>query len=362
MFPQILWFSLQDAKKAPVRVLLGALIVIATILGLLQLQSRLFPSMQRKTPEQPVSASEPTPVPKTGTFVDDISGTVLFLRSQALYELTLPDRTIRQIVGLRPSEVTYFLPMRPVWSLDGHYLVVMADTSHLYVSEYDTGKFVGSFTLREPLRAGQQVVPSIDPSDEILAIGVADPEGIREESVLFATLATQKELGFYPHCSARGIWLPRVGYVLRCSLAETANVNVIQFEPASSSMFPLTQESKSLSYSLIDAYGGNSVLALRKRGTVSDLVTLSLAGKIVSLPSSFLPKNVSPVQFAFAEDALKRRIEKELHISGVANVSVASSNDWLVYETSEGLFANTIKLDQPSFALGPGSLPSIRPY
>jgi hypothetical protein len=369
MFPKPPEKILQDTKNVRrslvmdtnIQKLIALMLIGVIVLGLMSFTKYASPKIEPPK-EKAVQASEPTPLPQTNTFVDKLVGTIVYLRDGKLFEYQLPDRKEKQIVGLRPSEeIQHFIRQRPAWSQTGRFLGVMVDASHVYVSEYDTGKFVGSFALRSPLRENQEIVLSFDPADEVLSIGVDSKTGIVEESALFYTLLSQKELGFYPHCSARGSWLSGVGYVLRCQLADAASLNLIRFDPSSSTMIPLTPERNGLRYQIIGEYAEKHILALRTINGREDLVSISRIGKVESISTATLPKGVTPAQVANPRVSLMRRIESTLYVTGVVNVSVSTDSDWLIYETAEGLFLNTLSLKEPSFFIGKGSLPVIRP-
>lgn len=370
MFPRPPKRLLQDTNNAHHSLVMGSnvqkliilLVIVVIVLGLFSFARDLQHPVKTPPAQKEVQASEPTPRPKTNTFIDNVFGTLVYMRDGQLFEYQFPDRREKQIVGLRPSEeVSKFATQPATWSQRGRFLAVMADTAHVYVSEYDTGKFVGSFALRSPLKDSQRLVLSFDPADEVLAIGVDSGTGINDERVLFYTLFSQKELGFYPHCGVHGVWLTGTGYVLRCQIENTASINLVRFEPTSSTMIPLTRERTGLSYKLIGEYSEGMLLALRTNNGQQDLITLSKTGKISPVATSLLPKGVTASQFANASESLKRRIEAELHVSGVKGVSVATDKEWIVYETADGLFANTLTLKEKSFFLGKGTLPVIRP-
>ncbi|MEP7166534.1 MAG: hypothetical protein ABI758_00975 [Candidatus Woesebacteria bacterium] len=367
MSPSVSEDLLQDTKVVQRTVvipkktilLLLVLIFLTVSIGLIKLRLQ-----STKVTTQVPSLSEGLSVAvPTGTFVDTVTGTVVFLKDDQLFEYLLPTRTLRQLVGVRDEkEVDQFTPIQPTWSPDGSLLAVMDDSSHVTLTEYQTGKLRGSLLLREKLSNGKKGVLSIDPSSEVLAVGITGSEEVAMQTLEFFALATGKSLGVYPRCETHGVWLRSLGFLTKCALGEVESVVLIQFHPASSSMVPLTKESATVRYTLIDQYEPEKAIAIRTTQETRDLVTISVSGKVQEVPPKDYPKNLDVAQFVDIYSALAARIEKETGLMGVKNISVASTNDWMVFETDAGLYVAPVSLKEKPYFIGLGTLPSIRPY
>ncbi len=367
MLPNSTENILQDTKNVPdtpvprqtnTRRLIAILIVILVI----GFTIRAFAFKQ--TPSAPgISQSVATtasPAPFTDTFVDTIFGTLVFYRHGSLVSLDLPTRSEHIIVGVGAnSEVKLDDSFAPVWSPDGTKLAVVTGDHKIVVTQFDTGAFVGSFPL--PASASQKNARiSIDPASEVLAIASTSESG-SDQSVRFFSLLTQKELGVYPKCSGNGAWMTGIGFAMSCDVADTHSIVLIRFEPNSSVMTPLLRETSQAKYQIIDEYKPGILLVLRSRGTQKDLITLAGNGALTTIPPTQYKSVIDVEKIANAQSALMTRIQTTLQTHTVDDVTIASDNSFVVYQTDEGLFAVKLDLKDTPYRLSDGTLARLRP-
>ncbi len=344
-------------------VFLFVLLLLTIALGLY----KFSPKSPSRNEETAATTAESTPLEPTNTFVDSLFGTIVFFRDQSVYEYQLPTRSMHQLIGVKQEkekeeEVESFIQTRPVWSRDGKYLALIGDSSHVVLSEYETGKLVGSFPLHEKVSEAIQTTLSIDSASQVLAVGFSHALGVTGESLQFFSIEAKKELGVYPRCEAKGIWITGVGFVTKCALGDVESIVLIRFQPDSTTMVPLTKETTSTKYTLIDEYDQGTVIAIRKQNEKQDLVTISPTGKIQALASKNYPKGVELSSLVDIYASLATRIEKATGLSGVKNVSVATTNNWMVFETKDGIYVAQMSLAEKPYFIGKGTLPSVRPY
>jgi hypothetical protein len=239
---------------------------------------------------------------------------------------------------------------------------VMDDTGHVALIEFQTGKLHASLTLREKSAEGTQIRLTIDPSSQVLAVGMSQDENVAGQSLEFFSLESGKSVGVYPRCRALGIWLTGTGFMTKCALGDVESVVLIQFQPSSTTMVPLAKETSSTKYTLLDEHGTATAVAIRTTSGKQDLVTLSSTGKIQVLPPQEYPRGTDLSLLSDIYGALAARIEKETGLTEVKNISVATSNDWMVFEAKDGLYIGQMTLTEKPYHIGVGSLPSIQPY
>lgn len=359
---------LQDTKnvrgtlvKSKNRTLFFVFILFAiAFIGLVTIRYRQT-ARQAVMTQSAAEASEPTPVPLTNTFVDALFGEFIHFQGGSLQSVHLPDRTTRTIVGVGDkNEIALDDSIVPVWSPDGRYLAVATKESKIVVTEFDTGRFVGSFPFPKPTTS-QSIVLSIDPASEILALSTSSSSSIRDHSIQFYSLLTQQKLGVYPGCSGNGVFVTGVGYASLCAVGDAMTVSVIRFEPNSSLMTTIARESSGTSYVMVDEYQPGILLMQRMRGSTKELITMSMSGSVRVIP----PKEYAPVKeigdIVDATGALRRRIEIEAKTKSVRSVSVSKDSRFVVFETADGIFVAPLSLKEKPFLLGSGTMPLVRP-
>lgn len=361
MFPETVPEILQDASASTPRrgiqmtrisILLLSLILIIVVLLVLRNQPQVA-----KQPEF-AGAIEPTPVPLSGTFVDRSVGTVLFEHDGQLIEYSLATRQRKEIIGVRFDETVRSFASRPIaWSADGSLLALVDDEAHVSVSEYDTGRYYGSFALREQVEASDTLTLSFAPGADILAIGYQRGAA---SSIQFFALQSEREIGYYPNCDSNGVWLRTVGFVTKCNTLDFTSVVLIQFEPNASSMRTIAKEPKGVSYRLIGSLDEATVYGAKQKGSSSSLLSIRIDGKIAPLQASDT-KGLPERLLADPYGLLRERIEKSYGIQSVGTVSVASNDAWLAYEHDEMIYLAPMDMDSPPFVVGKGRNPSVRP-
>lgn len=339
-------------------VLIGVLSIVTITIGLLKLVP--FSPLNTSSVLLPLLTPEPE---LTGTFVDTLSGNIVFFRENQLFEYRLPTRKMSQLIGVRTEEeVESFVQTMPAWSPDGKYLTIMDDTDHVSLIEFGTGKLHASLPLREKIDEKKQIRLTVDPSSQVLAVGVFQDDNISGQNVEFFSLETGKSVGVYPRCRAKGIWLTGTGFMTKCALGEVESVVLIQFQPGSTTMVPLAKETAVTKYTLVDEHEAQKAVALRTVSGKQDLVTISSTGSVQALAKKEYPVGTDLSLFSDVYSALAKRIEKETGLNEVRNISVATSNDWMVFEAKDGLYIALVSLSEKPYHIGAGTLPSIQPY
>lgn len=335
-------------------------VILVSILAIGFIVKQFTPKSTYPTTVSTATSVEPTSQPLTHTFVDSVFGTVLFFRDSTPITVRLPDRVEHIILGVaKEAEVPLSSQYPPVWSPDGKRVAMVSPEQKIVVSDYDSGRYVGTFPL--PANSTSETVTfSIDPASEVLAVSQTASTST-DASVRFFSLQTQKELGVYPRCSGAGVWMTGVGFAMTCTVADSQSVVVIRFEPSSSVMTPLLREANGIKYQVIDEYRPGVLMLKKSTGSHTDLITLEADGKVKLIP----PKDYKAVPDIYTivhiTDALRARIEKTAHTKPVRDLSVASDNSFVVFETEDGLYVAKLDLKDPPYFLGKGTMPRIRP-
>lgn len=305
---------------------------------------------------------EASPPPPTGTFVDSLVGTVLYMEDTTLREFSFPERRQKVVVGIKDQQAkTQLTTTPPAWSPDGRLLALPIDRQTIAITVYDSGFLKSTLTL--PTDVQNEFSLSFSPYNDVISVGLLDTSTSHHDDVLFFDTSTGTQIGRYANCSHNGVWLSQEGYVTSCWLGEQESIVLIRFSPQSTTMITLARNGPSAFYKIIPISGTTSVFVQRTKKAQVELGSLTMDA--VFHPLSASQKKALPDIETMSDplEGLKKRIQTTLKLQApVDAVSVASNNQWLAYTTSGKLFVIDIALKETPFMIGDGKNPQIRPY
>lgn len=357
---ELLWDEPARTQTRPSQTRRKLLALFGTLLLILIGLRFILPRMRtpRETGGSFVTPVSSTPLPKTGTFVDDQFGTVLLFEGETLVELKLPDRTRTRIIDTTGQEE--FPVIAPAWSPDGALLALVKDDKTVSITRYTTGEFVSMATVSGIL-SKEHTYLSFSPFSDVIAVGTDKPN-LSESFVTFIDVGTGAVMGSYTGCTAKGVWLTDEGYMSECAVADTSVVVLIRFTQESSHMVTVARSTSSTQYDVFVPYDGSRAVVVKKSGNREELGTLAATGQFAPLSArdrQGLP-DIAALRDPF--QALARRIEEKTGIKNIDHVSVSSDNTWVVFSREAETYVVDLRLEKEPFLLGNGSKPQIRPY
>ncbi len=317
----------------------------------------MTPSDGRPAPK--ISVPVRTPMPHTDSFVDTITGEVLFFREGELFAIEFPSRLETKVIGLDGEKPLSLDPFPVTWSEDGKYIFILKDRKTLIGTEYDTQSTLRTYSLREPLDELLAPHIHISPYNDVVVIGTRTKTG--KEALQFFLLQNGRDVGFYDNCSPKGLWIPTQGFVAKCRVGDVHAVVLVRINETSTQMTPVAKDTKTTTHDLLLEYDDESVMIDRRSGSAHTYLQLDANGRTAKPPAKYMQGLPSPEVLLDPYRALAKRIETKTGIQGVSDVSVSSNNLWMTFSANGKLYIARMDLQEPPLEFASGQYARIRP-
>jgi hypothetical protein len=323
------------------------LIFVLGLIALVMGFGVVFKKIPLPLPNMPQNAlSSPTPIPKTGTFVDSLLGRFVFYANGHFLEMMLPYREVQQIGGMTDKKVMTFPAVKPAWSSDGTLFALAVDESTISVVTYKTGELIHSVSVDPKLLIDNHVELSFSPDAQYLVIR----EGKGKQRLRFYEVSSGKFLQEVSACTPASTWLPDHFYAVDCT--ENEIQQIILVDPSSGKEM-LTKNT----YELVSIYDPSHLLV--KKG--SSVGSLDFDGKFTLIDPKKYEHIASIDDFKDPLMALARRIQETKKTESIDDIDVSSDSTFAIFHTQKGIWIVDVKIKNDPFFLFEGSLPSIRP-